>query len=48
MSRVYLGIHFRYDSVAGNELGTSRRAVDLRGGRPVGRALARLWLFCQA
>jgi len=21
MSRVYLGIHFRYDSVAGNELG---------------------------
>jgi hypothetical protein len=30
MSRVYLGIHFRYDSIAGNELGTrvGRHAVE--------------------
>ena len=38
LSRVYLGIHFRYDSLAGNELGNQI------GRFIVGRALARLRL----
>ena len=30
MSRVYLGIHFRYDSLAGNELGCKVGAYALK------------------
>src|SRR4030095_2010572 len=53
LSRVYLGIHFRYDSLAGNELGRRVGAyairkylvpVALRGRPPASRADAPLLL----